>query len=107
LSEADVEIFAERMREPARARAGSALYRNFIQPMGMQMFRGKLKDQRLTTPTLVLVGADDPNVRAEFLHGYEPYVDDLRVQTIDGASHFVVDDQPAAVAQHALEFFRK
>lgn len=106
MSDADVEIFAERLREPARARAGSALYRHFIQPEGMKMLRGKYRDQRLTTRTLVLVGSDDPNVRAEFLHGHEPYVDDLRIETVDGASHFVVDDQPAAVAQHALEFFK-
>jgi pimeloyl-ACP methyl ester carboxylesterase len=106
LSDEDREIFAERARQPERARAGSALYRHFIQPTGMAMLRGKYKDQRLTTRTLVLVGADDPNVRAEFLHGYEPYVDDLRIQTVDGASHFVVDDQPAAVTQHALTFFK-
>jgi pimeloyl-ACP methyl ester carboxylesterase len=107
MTDADVEIFAERMREPARAKAGSALYRHFIQPVGMRMLRGKYKDQRLTTPTLVLVGADDPPVRAEYLHGYEPYVDDLRIETIDGASHFVVDDQPGAVAKRAMEFFQR
>jgi pimeloyl-ACP methyl ester carboxylesterase len=106
MSDADVEIFAERLREPARARAGSALYRNFIQPEGMRMMRGKFRDQHLTTRTLVLLGSDDPIARAEFLHGYEPYVDDVRIETVNAASHFVVDDQPEAVAQHALEFFK-
>jgi pimeloyl-ACP methyl ester carboxylesterase len=100
-----VEVFAERVREPARARAGSALYRNFILRTGVAVLRGKYKSRRLTTRTLVLVGSDDPNVRAEFIHGYEPYVDDLRVHEVAGASHFVVDDQPGEVAKHALEFF--
>lgn len=106
MTDEDVEIFAGRAAEPARARAGSALYRHFIQPTGMRMMRGGFRDARLTTRTLVLLGADDPNVRTEFLHGYEPYVDDLRIVEVAGASHFVVDDQPAAVTQHALEFFK-
>ncbi|MFI7060861.1 alpha/beta fold hydrolase [Kribbella sp. NPDC050124] len=106
ISDEDLEIFTERLREPARARAGSALYRHFIQPVGTRMLRGKYKDQRLTTRTLVLLGAEDPNVRAEFLHGYEPYVDDLRIHEVAGASHFVVDDKPDEVTRLALEFFK-
>ncbi|GAB3431989.1 alpha/beta fold hydrolase [Flindersiella endophytica] len=104
-SEADLEIFLARMREPARTRAAAALYRGFIQPEGRRIIGGAYRDTRLTTPTRLLIGAEDPVVRAEFMGGYEPYADDLRVETIAGAAHFLVDQQPEAVLERALEFF--
>jgi len=55
----------------------------------------------------VLVGADDPNIRPEFLHGYEDYVDDLELDFVDGASHFVANERPDVVLERALEFFAK
>jgi pimeloyl-ACP methyl ester carboxylesterase len=104
-TEQDLELFVSRLREPARARAGSALYRRFIQPEAARILSGRYRDGRLRTPTLVLVGADDPTVRPQFLHGYEDYVDDLEVRVVEGASHFLADDAPDAVVAHALDFF--
>jgi len=37
--------------------------------------RGSYRGRRLGTPILVLLGADDPNVRPEFIHGVEDHVD--------------------------------
>jgi pimeloyl-ACP methyl ester carboxylesterase len=104
-SEADIELFLARLRERARARAASALYRDFIQPEARRIIAGGYRDTRLTTPTLLLAGAEDPVVRAELLGGCEAYADDLRVETIASASHFLVDEQPEAVLDYALEFF--
>ncbi|MFC0622494.1 alpha/beta fold hydrolase [Kribbella deserti] len=101
----DVELFAGQFRDPARAHAGSALYRSFILPTSMRMMRGT-PDTRLTTRTRVLLGADDPIVRAEFIHGHEPHVDDLTIEHVADAGHFLVDDQPKAVVEHALDLFR-
>jgi hypothetical protein len=53
----------------------------------------------------VLVGAGDPTVRPQILHGYEDYVDDLEVQAVEGASDFLADDAPDRVVAHALDFF--
>ena len=44
MSEDVIELFAGELRDPARARAGSALYRTFIQPEGLRMMRGKYRD---------------------------------------------------------------
>ncbi|MET7282422.1 alpha/beta hydrolase [Kribbella sp. NPDC005582] len=104
MPEETIELFASQFTESARAVAGSALYRTFIQPEGLRMMRAK-NSQRLTTPTRVLVGAEDHVVRAGSIHGYEPFVDDLEVVEVAGASHFLVDDRPDAVIEHALEFF--
>jgi pimeloyl-ACP methyl ester carboxylesterase len=100
----EAESFAGQFRDPARARAGSALYRSFILPEAVRMMRGSA-DVRLTTPTRVLIGADDPIVRAEFIHGYEAHVDDLTVDYVPDAGHFLVDDRPDAVVTHALDLF--
>jgi pimeloyl-ACP methyl ester carboxylesterase len=52
-------------------------------------------------------GADDPIVRPEFLHRIDEYVDDLAMEYVAGAGHFVADERPQVVAQRALEFFAK
>lgn len=66
---------------------------------------GAYRNTRLTTPTRLLVGAQDPVVRPRFLGGYEDYADDLALEIVDGASHFIADERPAAVVEHALELF--
>lgn len=68
---------------------------------------GAYRRSRLRTPTFVIVGVDDPNMRAEFLHGYDEYVDDLQVEYVDGASHFVAEDRPDVVVDRALAFFAR
>jgi pimeloyl-ACP methyl ester carboxylesterase len=101
----DVELFVGRLRDPSRARAGSALYRHFIQPESVRIMRGSYRGRRLSTPTRVVLGADDPIVRPEFIHGVEDHVDALDTQIVAGASHFIVDDAPDVVAAQALDFF--
>jgi pimeloyl-ACP methyl ester carboxylesterase len=105
MSDADVDLFVRPLRDRAHARAASALYRGFIQPEAMRVMRGVYRNTRLTTPTLVLTGAQDAVVRAHLLGGYEPYADALEVREIAGAAHFIVDDQPETVLHNALELF--
>ena len=54
-------------------------------------------------PTVILCGADDPVMRPELLGGYEDHADDLTIEVVPNASHFIPDEQPAEVAAHALE----
>ena len=106
LTEEDVEVFLAPLREPARARALSALYRHFLLPETARILSGAYRDARMKTPTLVLVGADDP-IGPEFLHGIDEHVDDLAMEYVEGAGHFVADERPEVVIQRALEFFAK
>jgi pimeloyl-ACP methyl ester carboxylesterase len=107
MTDDDVELFVSRFREPARARAGSALYRHLIQPEAARILAGSYRNSRLLTPTHVLVGADDPNVRPEFIHGFEQFVDDLTMEYLEGASHFIADDLPEVVVARALALFSR
>jgi pimeloyl-ACP methyl ester carboxylesterase len=102
----DVEAFLEPLREPARARASVQIYRTFLLREFLPVIRGRYKSMRLRTPTLLLYGTGDPVITPRFLEGYEPYADDMRIEHVDGASHFVAEDRPELVTQRALEFFQ-
>jgi pimeloyl-ACP methyl ester carboxylesterase len=101
----DVEHFLAPLRDRARANAGSAVYRGFAVPELVRIMRGAYRSTRLTTPTRVLFGADDPTLRPEFISGHEPYVDDLQVEFVDGASHWIADERPDVVLDRATGVF--
>jgi hypothetical protein len=46
-------------------------------------------------------------MRPEFLGGYEEHAADLTIEVVQGASHFIPDEQPDAVAEMALELFAR
>ena len=101
----DRELFVAPFRDPARAKAGSALYRNFIVPLFPRVMSGRYRSMRLSTPTLILYGSEDPNMTEAILQGYEDHADDLTIEEVDGASHFIADEKPAAVIDRAMKFF--
>jgi pimeloyl-ACP methyl ester carboxylesterase len=105
LTREDKDLFLGPLREPERARAGSALYRHFIIPEAVRIMAGNYRRRRLSTPTHVLLGRDDPIVSAELVHGVDEYVDDWELEVVDGASHFIADDRPDVVADRALHLF--
>ncbi|WP_328988487.1 hypothetical protein OG394_19910 [Kribbella sp. NBC_01245] len=84
----------------------SRVYRSFILPESMRTTR-EFMDVGLRTTTRVLVGADDPILRPEFVHGHESHVDDLTIDYMPNAGHFLVDDRPDEVITHALDLFQK
>jgi pimeloyl-ACP methyl ester carboxylesterase len=101
----DIELFIAPFRQADRARAASALYRNFIVPLSRRVIAGRYRNMRLTTPTLILYGSEDPNMSAEMLDGYQGHADDLTIEEVDGASHFIADEKPEVVIDRALDFF--
>ena len=99
MSEADVEVFLERLRLPEQAAASSALYRQFLVREARQQF-GAGGDARLPMPVKIVFGARDPALRPSMLTGL-PY----DIEIVPDASHFVVDERPELVADRALSFF--
>jgi len=104
-SAVDREAFLAPLRQPERARAGSALYRRLILPELRRIVTGAYRESRLTVPTRVLYGTADPAHVPAVHGGYEPYAEDLQVEPIEGASHFLADQQPDLVADRILRFF--
>jgi pimeloyl-ACP methyl ester carboxylesterase len=101
---AQLDAYADDFREPARAKAISALYR-YYHTTFFQVFRGGWRDRRLTVPTLVLFGIRDLYITSKLLEGYEPYADQMRVEAIPDTGHFLVDERPDLVADRVGEHF--
>ena len=101
----DREAFLAPLRQPERARAGSALYRRLILPELRRIAAGAYRESRLTVPTRVLYGPADPALAPEVHGGYEAYADDLAVEPIEEAGHFLADERPDLVADRILAFF--
>ncbi|WP_309110559.1 alpha/beta hydrolase [Saccharothrix sp.] len=101
---ADIEIYLERLRDPARAKAGAKLYRKLITPESMRILTGAYKKAHLKTPTRVLLGTDDPVVAPRLIHWHEDKADDLELVPVPGAAHFVPEDRPREVVARVLEF---
>jgi pimeloyl-ACP methyl ester carboxylesterase len=55
-------------------------------------------------PTLVLWALDDIALPPELLDGLEGYIPRLELHTIPDATHWIVHEQPALVAQHLQRF---
>lgn len=104
-SDDDLRIFASRLREPARSRASSLLYRTFVLREQVPIARGRYRSRRLRTPTRMLFGTQDPVITPRMLEGYGAYADDMSVELVDHAGHFIAEDRPELVAERALRFF--
>jgi len=102
--EADVAVYLAELRDPARARAGSRTYRQLIVPEFLRIVLGRYRTRLPAMPTLVLLGAEDPIIPLDALEGVERHATDVRIEIVPGAGHYLVDEQPAAVAEHIARF---
>lgn len=101
----DYKIYARDLKSPTRARASALLYRTFLLRELLPVTAGRYRRQRLTTPTLLLRGKKDPVVPVRFLEGHERYADDMRVEHVPRAGHFLPEERPDYVSDKILEFF--
>jgi pimeloyl-ACP methyl ester carboxylesterase len=102
-TEDDLKAYADSFRDPARANAVSSLYR-YYQRAFSEGLRGRWRSRRLVIPTLLLFGQHDLYIAAKLLPGYEQYAEEMEVELIPDAGHFLVDEKPELVARRALAF---
>jgi pimeloyl-ACP methyl ester carboxylesterase len=99
-SEADLDWYASRLREPARARASSSYYRTFLtRELPAMLSRGDRSDE-LAIPALLLMGARsgiDRTLRPRSRGS-------LHVRRVPGVGHFLPEEAPHAVLAAALEW---
>lgn len=100
----DLDAYLRALRDPARAHAGSALYRQLIVPGFARIMMGRYRDRVLEVPTLVLFGEQDDVIPRAMLQGFERHARDLTIDFVPGAAHYIVDDQPADVAGRIARF---
>jgi pimeloyl-ACP methyl ester carboxylesterase len=97
---ADVQVFAERFRDPVCARAGRDTYRTFL----LRELPGAARNPitgRATVPIRVLFGTRDAAVHPDMVAPETANADDYTLETVD-ASHFVVDERPDAVRRKLI-----
>jgi pimeloyl-ACP methyl ester carboxylesterase len=104
-SDEELEAFEAPYRDPERSFASASYYRSFQAHDLPLLLRRHWASYRLRVPTLMLYGEGDFAITPESLEGYEPYADDMRIETVPNTGHFVVDAAPEVVAERALAFF--
>jgi pimeloyl-ACP methyl ester carboxylesterase len=104
-SEEELAAFADNLAEPARARAAVQLYRVFNWREAPAIARGRYAHAHLEVPTLMVFGEDDFVLRPSMLTGYEKHAPEMRLELVPDCGHFIADERPDLVADHAREFF--
>jgi pimeloyl-ACP methyl ester carboxylesterase len=97
----ELDAYGDVMRQPKAAAATVGIYRQFLLKELPALARGAYAHERLTVPTRMLVGTEDIAVKGSSLAGAN--ADDLEVHWIDGVGHFLPDEEPHHVVQHARE----
>ena len=99
----EVEVFAARLREPARTTATTRLYRAYLRTLLATARGSGPPEPRLTVPTLLMIGARDQAVAPQLTTGFEHAGDDTRIEVVPGAGHFICDTHPQVVAARVRE----
>lgn len=89
----------------ASARAGQAMFWQYVLRDIPGLVRGSWRHHRLTVPTVLLGGAQDPVIPPSLLAGGERRSDDLTVRVVPGAGHHLPQEKPRAVADAAAALF--
>jgi pimeloyl-ACP methyl ester carboxylesterase len=105
-TDADLESFAEVLREPARAKATARLYRTFLLRELVPYAAGTHRGRRLTVPTLLLHGTRDVAVDHRHLGDWQAWADRMSVELRDDSGHFIAEELPDVVAGRALALSR-
>jgi pimeloyl-ACP methyl ester carboxylesterase len=99
-TDAELDVYADVLRDPSRARASSACYRTFLTRELPGSLARRYAPQDLHVPTLLIMGAASP-IRRVLDPQPSP---NLRVEAIEGAGHFMPEEAPDQVLELALDF---
>jgi pimeloyl-ACP methyl ester carboxylesterase len=104
LDDATAATYLDVLRAPSRAEASSRVYRHFLVRELPALGAGAHDGARLAMPVKVLFGDRDPAQHPSQLAGLEAHADAPDVEVVPGG-HFLVDEQPALVADRARAWF--
>ena len=102
-SDEELAMYEDILREGDAAEATVRLYRSFLLHEFGPWANGDFKEMRLTVPTLWLVGDKDPLAKTAD-GGYRDHSDDMTLECIAGASHFLPEELPQTVRERVLAF---
>jgi len=103
-TEFELDLYEEALRGPASLYATTQLYRTFLLRELRPFVQGHYRSQRLRTPTRLIIGARDP-IGKGVDRSFERYADDMDLERVPGAGHFLPEETPELVLERALAFF--
>ena len=104
VGDADAAVFADALAEPARARASSLIYRDFLLRELGPVVRGRYKGAELTVPTLLLFGLNDGAMGSAAPREYAEHpAGSLTVELVEDSGHFIAEERPDLVVARARE----
>jgi pimeloyl-ACP methyl ester carboxylesterase len=104
IDEREAEVYAERLREPARAEATQLLYRCYLKQV-LALNARPYDALRPTVPTHLVLGRGDQAIPEAVVTGFESHADDMSLELVDGCGHFVPEERPDVLVRHARELF--
>lgn len=97
------------MRDPGVAYAAGPLCRRMVLPELGRIMRGVYRPERFAMPSLFCFGTQDigfpPHVTRKVFADPSIVGADVRLALVEGAGHFVMDEEPDATANLIEEFF--
>lgn len=100
LDPAEVEAFVSRFRGE-RGVVTERVYGSFLRRLP-QVIRGRYSAADLHVPTRLVFGTRDPVLTARAARDAAAQTDQLELELVDDAGHFVVDEKPELVADRLL-----
>jgi pimeloyl-ACP methyl ester carboxylesterase len=100
----ELETYMAVIREPDATEASLRLYRQFLLHEIGPALSGAFKEERLSVPTRWIVGTRD-RVSGSADDGYREHADDMTLEHVEGAGHFLPEETPDLVLERVLDFF--
>jgi len=108
-TDADVRRYKDAMARSGSLSGPINYYRAIARETATRQLRSLVpgtasRSARVTAPTLVIWGEDDPALSIKLLDGLDAWVDDLRIERLPNASHWVQADAPQRVNELLVDF---
>jgi pimeloyl-ACP methyl ester carboxylesterase len=105
-TEEELETYLSVIRQPDATEASMRLYRQFLLHEIGPALSGAFKEERLSVPTRWIVGTED-RVSGSADDGYRDHADDMTLEHVQGAGHFLPEEEPELIRERVLEFVQK
>ena len=103
----DFDVYIRCMGHPGHAEAGSRWYRTFQNREAIRWLCGEYENAHFNIPVRWLHGMSDPVVTPTLFRDYAQRFNGFRVETVDGAGHWIVEQRPDLVLDRLRAFLRE
>ena len=104
--DADARLYLGQLQDPARAYAGSQLYRTFQAREAASWMAGRYKDVRVDAPLRWITGLKDPVITPMLHRGYESYASDCEFEHVPDVGHWIVEQAHDLVLDRLRAFMK-